>query len=377
MLLGDASGDPRPRRFIDLLISNEYQVDVLGEKPAKKLWVNNYFILNKPKGRWATLFIRAAIYLKRMLTIFGPFGPINDYLNNVANGLNGVRAQLETIKYDLIIVEDLYLLPTARKIARGAKLIFDAREYYPLQNEERFLWRLLEKPDRMRVCKQFLPKCDHVLTVSPGLAKRYDHEFGTSCVVFRSVPFYNENQPILTRQDSVRIVHHGIANPNRELEKMIDVVRQLDKRFSFDMYLTGTSSYIESLKNYAQGLNNVRICDPVPYDQLDNMLSSGYDIGFFYNEPLTFNLEHSLPNKLFEFIQARLAIAIGPSPDMAEVVNGFGCGVVSKEFSIASMADELNALRAEDIDKMKIQSDKAAKVLNYEKESLRFLTLLN
>jgi len=377
MLLGDASGDPRPRRFIDLLISSGYQVDVLGEKPARQLSVNNYFTIKKPKGRLAILLNKAVIYLKRILTFFGPIGFVNDYLNNVANGLNGLRAQLEATNYDLIIVEDLYLLSSAKKIARGAKLIFDAREYYPLQNEERFLWRLLEKPDRIRVCKELLPKCDYVLTVSPGLAERYDQEFGTSCQVFRSVPFYRDNKPKDTSNNHIRIVHHGIANPNRELEKMIDVVRLLDQRFSFDMYLTGTASYIEILKNYAQNLNNVRICDPVPYDQLDSMLTSGYDIGFFYNEPLTFNLRHSLPNKIFEFIQARLAVAIGPSPDMAEVVNTYGCGVVSKSFSITAMAETLNALHAEGIDKMKAKSDLAARELNYEKESLRFITLLN
>lgn len=215
-----------------------------------------------------------------------------------------------------------------------------------------------------------------MLTVSPGLASRYDREFGISCIVFRSVPFYKQNQPRITVEDSIRIVHHGIANPNRELEKMIDVVKRLDTRFTFDMYLTGTPAYIVALKNHAKDVKNVRICDPVPYNELHGMLTSGYDIGFFYNEPLTFNLKHSLPNKFFEFIQARLAVAIGPSPDMAEIVHAFGCGVVSKEFSIKSMADALNALSCEDIDKMKSRSDAAAKELNYEKESSLFLTLI-
>lgn len=119
MLLGDASGDPRPRRFIDLLLSRDYEVDVLGEKPTKPLSVHKYIGLKKPASRSAMLFNKAVIYLKRILTIFGPIGFINDYLNNVANGLNGLSPQLEETNYDLIIVEDLYLLPTAKKIAGG------------------------------------------------------------------------------------------------------------------------------------------------------------------------------------------------------------------------------------------------------------------
>jgi len=377
MLLGDASGDPRPRRYIDLLISQGYTVDVVGHLPKKPLPVRRVFEIKRPKSRWAFLKLRLLSYLKRILTIFGAVGFVNDKLNDLVFGLNGLGKIIKAHNYKLIVAEDIFLLPLATKYGNGAKIIFDAREYYPLQNEERFLWRKLEKPDRIRICKSYLPKCDYVITVSPGLARRYDAEFGTQCIVLRSVPFFKERSFKPTEADKIKIVHHGIANPNRKLEQMIDVVKLLDARFSFDIYLAGTQSYIDALKIYAQSMDAVRICDPVPYDELDTMLSSDYDIGFFYNDPLTFNLRHSLPNKLFEFIQARLAVAIGPSPDMSEIVSEFGCGVIAPSFSVELMAESLNKLTAEDIDVMKQNADKAARVLNYELESLRFLEILN
>ena len=46
-----------------------------------------------------------------------------------------------------------------------------------------------------------------------------------------------------------------------------------------------------------------------------------YDIGLFILSPINFNYYHALPNKLFEFIQARLAIAVSPSPEMARIVH--------------------------------------------------------
>lgn len=377
MLFGDASGDPRPRRFIDLLLSKGYEVDVLGDDPYKALNVNRYITWKTANSTNEAMVRRLAIYLKRVLTILGPIGFINDFLNDVSNGVNGMRREFESAQYDVILVEHLYLIPFAKRIGKGANLIFDAREYYPLQNEERFLWRLLEKPDRIRVCKQYLKACAHVLTVSPGLAKRYAHEFGTSCTVFKSVPNFVDIAPGTIEKNKFRLVHHGIANPNRQLEKMIDVVRLLDDRFSFDLYLTGTASYIEYLKEYAKDLQNVRVCKPVPFDDLNNMLTSGYDIGFFYNDPLTFNLRHSLPNKLFEFIQARLAVAIGPSPDMAEVVNKYRCGVVASAFSVQEMANALQALSKTDIELMKANANLAAQELNYEIESIVFLNMIN
>ena len=45
-----------------------------------------------------------------------------------------------------------------------------------------------------------------------------------------------------------------------------------------------------------------------------------YDVGVFLLPASFPNQVHVLPNKLFDYIQARLAVAIGPSHEMAEVV---------------------------------------------------------
>ena len=93
-----------------------------------------------------------------------------------------------------------------------------------------------------------------------------------------------------------------------------------------------------------------------------------YDVGIFYNEPTTFNLKHSLPNKIFEFIQARLAVAIAPSPDMASLVYKYECGVVARNFSLTEMAESLNKLDSKQIMEMKYNSNKAAQILNFQEE---------
>ena len=376
MLIGQPSSDPRPRRYIELLVLQGYTVDILSYLPDSELPVRNVFEIKKNDTRYLSIKFRFFSYIKKVISFFGPIGFINNKINNLIFGLNGLSKIIKEYNYNLIIVEDIFLLPLATEICNCAKLIFDAREYYPLQNEERFLWRILEKPDRIRLCKMYLPKCDYVITVSPGLAKRYDTEFGTHCIVLRSVPNFKERDFKPTKTDKIKIVHHGIANPNRKLEQMIDVMKLLDKRFSFDIYLNGNQSYIDALKKHAHSIKSVRICDPIPYLDLDKMLSSNYDIGFFYNEPLTFNLRHSLPNKFFEFIQARLAVAIGPSPDMAFIVNQYGCGIVASSFTVESMADSMNQLTSDHIDVMKKNADKAAKLLNYELECNRFIEIL-
>jgi hypothetical protein len=95
-------------------------------------------------------------------------------------------------------------------------------------------------------------------------------------------------------------------------------------------------------------------------------LSAGYDVGLYLLPPNNFNHAMALPNKLFEFIQARLAVAIGPSPEMARIVREFDCGIVADDFTPATLARALNSLTAADVDRMKAGSEKAAHVYTAE-----------
>ncbi|MBK7701065.1 MAG: hypothetical protein IPJ39_21260 [Saprospiraceae bacterium] len=76
---------------------------------------------------------------------------------------------------------------------------------------------------------------------------------------------------------------------------------------------------------------------------------SKYDIGLYILEPTNFNNGMALPNKMFEFIQARLAIAIGPSPEMKSLVEEYNLGVVSADFDSKGLAISLNNLTHQNI----------------------------
>jgi hypothetical protein len=120
----------------------------------------------------------------------------------------------------------------------------------------------------------------------------------------------------------------------------------------------------------------VAIREPVPYQRLIPE-TAGYDIGVYILEPLSFNLRHALPNKFFEFIQARLAVAIGPSPEMQALVERHGCGVVAADFDPRSLAAALNALSGEQIEQLKARSHQAASLLNAEANRGRLLAELD
>ncbi len=145
----------------------------------------------------------------------------------------------------------------------------------------------------------------------------------------------------------------------------------LDERFTLDLMMVVTdAAYWNKIVKMADTRKNVRIVPPVPMPKIVTTINQ-YDIGVFLVPPTNFNLEHTLPNKLFEFIQARLAVAIGPSVDMKPVVEKYECGIVSQDFSPQALAQELNKLDNGKIMALKQKSHQAALELNAEANGIR------
>ena len=373
MCLSDPSGNPRPRRVISICKEMGLSVDVASHPLKNALDFDNYFLIKQLSRR----FIKLLFYYFCKLNIWVfPVFFIKNLANNYCAGVSQLVKKITYNTYDLLIVEDLQLLPLAFKMKGNASIIFDAREYYPRQKEDSLIFRLFEKPERIRLCKAYLHLCDRVLTVSPGLAEEYKREFNITTELIRSVPLYFDCHPATVKTERIRMVHHGGAKRNRKLESMIKVFLLLDDRFTLDFYLVSNNKYVDELKSLAASNTNIKFKDSVSFDEIIPMLNS-YDIGLFYVEPTTFNLKHCLPNKLFEFIQARLMVAIGPSPDMAALVLEYQCGIVSDSFNIEKMAQILNELTTEKIIKYKNNSDIAAKALCFEQEGKKLQEIIS
>ena len=108
----------------------------------------------------------------------------------------------------------------------------------------------------------------------------------------------------------IRMIHHGAAQPERQLELMIDAVDLLDDRFELDLMLLPTDrAYFSRLKRLVDARSSVRMVDAVSQREIVERCHE-YDIGVFLLPARSDNQLYVLPNKLFEFIQARLAIAM-------------------------------------------------------------------
>ena len=172
------------------------------------------------------------------------------------------------------------------------------------------------------------------------------------------------------------MIYHGAVHPSRKTKDMISLMDHLDDRFHLDLMLVKNNSrYFRKLCELVKTHPRVSLRDPVPMPDIPERINE-YDIGLFLLSPETFSYRMALPNKLFEFIQGRLAVAIWPSPEMAKVVNEYNCGIVSEDFTVESMARKLNALSTDDIVEYKMNSHKAAGYLCAEKNKDMLLNIV-
>jgi glycosyltransferase involved in cell wall biosynthesis len=279
--------------------------------------------------------------------------------------------------FSLVIVNDIPALPLGLRIAGASPVILDAHEYSPAEFEDRLLWRLRYGRHYTHICRTALPRVAAMTTVCEGIADQYSRQFGVRPVVVENAPPLQTLAPQPVMPDRVRMIHHGAAIRSRKLELMIDTLKLADRRFTLDFMLVGNdTSYIDELKRRAADDPRIRFVDPVAMPEICRA-TNGYDIGLFVLPPTNFNYRFALPNKLFEFIQARLAVVIGPSTEMARIVHRHGVGIVADSYDPAEVATRLNAMTIEDLVRYKAAADRAASVLCFEAVSTRLLEIID
>ena len=261
------------------------------------------------------------------------------------------RAALRDAAFDVLVANDAVTLPVGLEVAAGRPVVADLHEYAPLEMEEDWRWRLLFQRFAGWICDTYLRRAAAVTTVSPGLADRYRQEYGVDAQVVTNAGPMRDAGPVRPTGRPVRVVHSGNANPNRGIEVMIEAAAGLDE-VVLDLYLVPaprTGGYFGRLKAAAAATTNVRVLDPVPMDQVVPTMES-YDVGLYALQPTSFNNLHALPNKFFDFVQAGLAVVIGPSPDMAALVRGHDLGLVADGFDRDSTRAVLGRLAPAEVD---------------------------
>jgi glycosyltransferase involved in cell wall biosynthesis len=235
-------------------------------------------------------------------------------------------------RYDLLFAHDIPVLPLATRLARrwGAAVICDLHEMYPEQREFRTEWWTYRSLRRLQ--SKYLPLADGILSVNPAVRDYVEREVGLKApfgVVYNSVPY----MPALAegaqihdlygiRRSSKVIAFAGSLRADANLDILI---RAFDKAAApgWSLALLGSGPEEGALRRTVDELGagqRVFLGQRVAQHDLVPILASA-DAGVLPYVGIDLNHRHATPNKLFEYIQARLPIASAKLPEVARIVD--------------------------------------------------------
>ncbi len=353
--------DPRVIRQINFL-KDEYE-----------LWCCGLENSRVPKDRFLPITINKSVLSRipvLILRLFRAYRMLENYITRYK-----LKIDCPSVKFDFILANDLDSLPIAFKLFKSKNIYCDFHEYAPAEFEDKFSWRLLHRGFAIHQCKRYFPLLKNITTVCEGIATEYQKHFNRKPVVITNAATYSNLQPMKPAGSKIRLIHHGVAIRSRRIELMIGVAKMLDDGFSLDlMLIPNDEKYFDELKLQTENSGKINMIEPVSFNQIIPF-SNKYDAGIFILPFTNFNYKFALPNKFFEFIQSRLAIITGPSPEMADFINRYKLGYVTKSFKPSEIAKEINSITNEQIIQWKANSHNSARVLASEANKTILLNL--
>jgi glycogen(starch) synthase len=266
-----------------------------------------------------------------------------------------------------------------KRLKPGVRIHYDTHEFAALEFDESLWWRIVYKPFVQRLEAAHISAADMISTVGARLAEalqQHHHLPGTPAVI-RNIP---DSIPLEVHPAAwpLRLLYHGQILPNRGLEALIDSIPSWKFPHQLTIRGDGPQSYIASLQSRVTShacSARVRFEQAVPPDQVMPLAAVGADIGVHVTPLDTLQRHFSMPNKLFEYIGAGLAVLVSPAADMRALVEAHGVGLVSADASPQAIAAALNSLDLAAVERFRTAARKAAKELCWEVERNVFNTL--
>lgn len=348
--------DPRVLRQIQEL-RNDFKLTVAGYGPFFFEGVTCLPLDVPTRGVAAKAGLAGNLTLRRYRSTYWELNP----------AVHQLQQLLGDESFDILLANDIDALPVILAIANGVPTVADLHEY-ALDEGGSWRARRLLGPYKEWLCDSYLTRATRTITVSPGIASAYANRYpGVRPVVVANAPKFQGLKPSTMRPGLIRLIHHGSGAEGRGLEQLVDMASELAPRFELNfMLVENQAGFLAELTNRAKGASNIRFLSPVPTEGICTAINS-FDAGVHLLPPTSFNNIHALPNKFFEFVQARLGVVIGPSPEMARYVEQFQIGAVAKSFSPGDMADALNGTSDDQFLEWKHASDAAARELSWER----------
>jgi glycogen synthase len=269
-----------------------------------------------------------------------------------------MRKALRAFAPDIILANDWQTLPPAiGERLHGAKVIYDSHELATSEFAGRIGWRLFAKAHVVAIEGRHIVQSDAVMTVSQTLADRLAalYRLPAPPLVVRNRPAGAMIAPRPTGK-TVTALYLGLIGPGRCLEELIASVALWPVPMRLVIQGPDVAGYRAHLERLAaaDAPGRVSFAEPVS-PQHTVAAAAKADVGVFF-VPLEGQSAVMLPNKIFEYMAAGLAIVSVDLPEIRFALDTAGNGLLVAHATRSTIAAAMASLTPERIDRMKAAS---------------------
>ena len=360
-VINDLVTDNRVNKTCMALIECGYDVTLVGRKLSNSLPIPN----------WTFKTIRLKMIFKK--------GPLFYFFFNLRLFFVGLIN-----KTDLFYVNDLDTLAPMFLLSKLKKkpLIYDSHELFCEVPElkasriKKSIWQKLEG--------YIIPKLQTCITVNDSIAKIYEAKYNVPFHIIRNISDFDQSfipksrvQLSLPEDKKIILLQGAGINVDRGAEELIDAMEFVQNAV---LYIIGSGDVWENLKQKVLFNKNIQnkvvLINKLPKSELINYTFNA-DLGLSIDKNTNLNYLYSLPNKIFDYIQAEIPILASRLPEIENIILQYKIGDFIDDHNPKTIANKLNEmLYSQQLSSYKKYLAIAKKEITWKSEKEKLLTII-
>ena len=360
-VINDLVTDNRVNKTCMALIECGYDVTLVGRKLSNSLPIPN----------WTFKTIRLKMIFKK--------GPLFYFFFNLRLFFVGLIN-----KTDLFYANDLDTLAPMFLLSKLKKkpLIYDSHELFCEVPElkasriKKSIWQKLEG--------YIIPKLQTCITVNVSIAKIYEAKYNVPFYIIRNISDFDQTfipksrvQLSLPEDKKIILLQGAGINVDRGAEELIDAMEFVQNAV---LYIIGSGDVWENLKQKVLFNKNIQnkvvLINKLPKSELINYTFNA-DLGLSIDKNTNLNYLYSLPNKIFDYIQAEIPILASRLPEIENIILQYKIGDFIDDHNPKTIANKLNEmLYSQQLSSYKKYLAIAKKEITWKSEKEKLLTII-